>query len=200
MERIVDTRLTHHMDRNNLNIDNQFGYKKYYSTETLLVKIVNNLLLSFDNNIPSVVLLLDLSAAFDTVNQKKLLDILFGEIDIVGTANNVKEGVELVNSLQPNLIFLDIQMPEMDGFTLLENLTNRKFNLIFTTAHDEFALKAIKVSAIDYLLKPVDKDELMEAIEKIQEQKKGGLLEDKLQMLLGNINETVNDKINISYE
>ena len=108
------------------------------------------------------------------------------------------ESIDIINETKPDIVFLDIQMPEMDGFTLLENLTNRKFNLIFTTAHDEFALKAIKVSAIDYLLKPVDKDELMEAIEKIQEQKKGGLLEDKLQMLLGNINETANDKINIS--
>ncbi|MFK5880204.1 MAG: LytTR family DNA-binding domain-containing protein [Flavobacteriaceae bacterium] len=106
--------------------------------------------------------------------------------------------IDIINKTNPDIVFLDIQMPEMDGFTLLENLTNRKFNLIFTTAHDEFALKAIKVSAIDYLLKPVDKDELVEAISKIQEQKKGGLLEDKLQMLLGNINETANDKINIS--
>lgn len=106
--------------------------------------------------------------------------------------------IDIINNTKPDVVFLDIQMPEMDGFTLLENLTNRKFNLIFTTAHDEFALKAIKVSAIDYLLKPVDKDELMEALDKIQQQKKGGLLEDKLQMLLGNINETANDKINIS--
>lgn len=108
------------------------------------------------------------------------------------------ESIEIINKTQPDIVFLDIQMPEMDGFTLLENLTNRKFNLIFTTAHDEFALKAIKVSAIDYLLKPVDKDELMEALDKIQQQKKGDLLEDKLQMLLGNINEANSDKINIS--
>lgn len=71
----------------------------------------------------------------------------------------------------------------MDGFTLLENLTNRNFNLIFTTTHDEFAMKAIKVSAIDYLLKPIDKDELIEAIKKIEENRKGDFLEDKLQFL-----------------
>ena len=57
--------------------------------------------------------------------------------------------------------------PEMDGFSMIENLENRDFNLIFTTAHDEFALKAIKVSAIDYLLKPVDKDELLASMDKI---------------------------------
>jgi two-component system LytT family response regulator len=106
--------------------------------------------------------------------------------------------IDIINNTKPDIVFLDIQMPEMDGFTLLENLSYRKFSLIFTTAHDEFALKALKVSAIDYLLKPVDKDELIEAIDKIKENKKGDLLEDKLQMLLGNINETNNDKINIS--
>jgi two-component system LytT family response regulator len=106
--------------------------------------------------------------------------------------------IKIINETLPDIVFLDIQMPEMDGFTLLEKLENRKFNLIFTTAHDEFALKAIKVSAIDYLLKPVDKDELIEAVDKVKVQKKGGLLEDKLQVLLGNINETANEKINIS--
>ena len=94
-------------------------------------------------------------------------------------------------------MFLDIQMPEMDGFTLIENLTYRNFNLIFTTAHDEFALKAIKVSAIDYLLKPVDRDELIAAIGKIRMQEKDALLEDKLELLLGNLNKN-HDKINIS--
>lgn len=118
-------------------------------------------------------------------------------VEIIKCISPVKS-IEIINKTKPDIVFLDIQMPEMDGFTLLENLSNRKFNLIFTTAHDEFALKAIKVSAIDYLLKPVDKDELIEAVDKIQDQKKGNLLEDKLQMLLGNINETASEKINIS--
>jgi two-component system LytT family response regulator len=88
-------------------------------------------------------------------------------------------------------------MPEMDGFTMIEKLENRDFNLIFTTAHDEFALKAIKVSAIDYLLKPVDKDELIVSMKKINNIKKGDVLENKLQVLLNNLNDN-NDKINIS--
>ncbi|AOW21133.1 LytR/AlgR family response regulator transcription factor [Urechidicola croceus] len=112
--------------------------------------------------------------------------------------NSPIESIDIINKELPDVVFLDIQMPEMDGFTLLENLSNRKFNLIFTTAHDEFALKAIKVSAIDYLLKPVDKDELIEAVDKIQKVKKGELLEDKLQLLLGTLDEASNDKINIS--
>lgn len=119
------------------------------------------------------------------------------EVEIT-KCNSPIESIDVINNTNPDVVFLDIQMPEMDGFTLLENLTNRKFNLIFTTAHDEFALKAIKVSAIDYLLKPVDKDELIEALDKIKQTQKGDLLEDKLQLLLGNINETQNDKINIA--
>jgi two-component system LytT family response regulator len=111
--------------------------------------------------------------------------------------NSPIESIKVIGDLKPDVVFLDIQMPEMDGFTLLENLNFKKFNLIFTTAHDEFALKAIKVSAIDYLLKPVDKDELISAIDKIKEQQKDALLEDKLQLLLGNLNSN-HDKINIS--
>jgi len=81
---------------------------------------------------------------------------------------------------------------------MIEKLKFKKFNLIFTTAHDEFALKAIKVSAIDYLLKPVDKDELLEAIAKVRPSNTDLKLEDKLQLLLNNINGSPSDKINIS--
>jgi two-component system LytT family response regulator len=111
--------------------------------------------------------------------------------------NSPIKAIKVIENLKPDIVFLDIQMPEMDGFTLIENLMYRNFNLIFTTAHDEFALKAIKVSAIDYLLKPVDKDELIVAIGKIRTQEKDALLEDKLELLLGNLNRN-HDKINIS--
>ncbi|MGV8945877.1 MAG: LytR/AlgR family response regulator transcription factor [Lutibacter sp.] len=115
----------------------------------------------------------------------------------VTTCNSPIKAIDIINTKKPDVVFLDIQMPEMDGFTMIEKLENRDFNLIFTTAHDEFALKAIKVSAIDYLLKPVDKDELMAAMDKIKKSKKSDLLENKLQLLLNNINEN-SDKINIS--
>ncbi len=115
----------------------------------------------------------------------------------VTTCNSPIKAIDIINTKKPDVVFLDIQMPEMDGFTMIEKVENRDFNLIFTTAHDEFALKAIKVSAIDYLLKPVDKDELMAAMDKIKKSKKSDLLENKLQLLLNNINEN-SDKINIS--
>ncbi|MDP3313914.1 LytTR family DNA-binding domain-containing protein [Lutibacter sp.] len=115
----------------------------------------------------------------------------------ITTCNSPIKAIDIINNNKPDVVFLDIQMPEMDGFTLIEKVNNRDFNLIFTTAHDEFALKAIKVSAIDYLLKPVDKDELVAAMGKIIKSKKGDLLENKLQLLLNNLNDS-NDKINIS--
>lgn len=115
----------------------------------------------------------------------------------ITTCNSPIKAIDIIDNDKPDVVFLDIQMPEMDGFTMIEKLKNRDFNLIFTTAHDEFALKAIKVSAIDYLLKPVDKDELIAAMGKIKESKKGDLLENKLQLLLNNLNDN-NDKINIS--
>lgn len=119
------------------------------------------------------------------------------DVEITTCSSPIK-AIDIINNDKPDVVFLDIQMPEMDGFTMIEKLDNRDFNLIFTTAHDEFALKAIKVSAIDYLLKPVDKDELQEAISKIETSKKGGdLLEDKLQLLLQNLNDN-SDKVNIS--
>jgi len=112
--------------------------------------------------------------------------------------NSPKEGIDIINNEKPDLVFLDIEMPEIDGFELLQQLNYKDFNLIFTTAHDEFALKAIKVSAIDYLLKPVDKDELITAVDKVKAVKKDTKLEDKLESLFTNMNAPKSDKINIA--
>ncbi len=111
--------------------------------------------------------------------------------------NSPVEAIAVIEKEKPDLVFLDIEMPEMDGFTMLQKLSNTNFDLIFTTAHDEFALKAIKVSAIDYLLKPVDKDELITAVDKVRESRKGNQLEDKLQSLFTNLKDK-NDKISIA--
>ncbi len=110
--------------------------------------------------------------------------------------NSPIEAITIIKEEKPDLVFLDIDMPEMDGFTLLQKLSYTNFDLIFTTAHDEYALQAIKVSAIDYLLKPVDKDELITAVDKVVASRKGNQLEDKLQSLFSNLNKS--DKINIS--
>ena len=85
-ERVVFRRLSTHLERNDLNVSNQYGYKKRHSCEILLLKRVNDILKRFESNFATVLLLLDLSAAFDTVNINKLLDILRNEIGICGTA------------------------------------------------------------------------------------------------------------------
>lgn len=79
-------------------------------------------------------------------------------------------GVELVKELEPDIVFLDIQMPEMDGFTFINQFPERKFTFIFTTAYDDYAIKAVKVKAFDYLLKPIDIDELTLALTKAQKE------------------------------
>jgi two-component system LytT family response regulator len=98
---------------------------------------------------------------------KKLLQE-FGEIEVIDEAANVQEGIEKIERLNPELIFLDIQMPGKTGFDLLEEL-DRAPKVIFTTAYDEFALKAFEVNALDYLLKPVEPKRLADALQKVSQ-------------------------------
>src|SRR5919107_3533852 len=98
---------------------------------------------------------------------KKLLQE-FGEIEVIDEAANVQEGIEKIEKHNPDLIFLDIQMPGKTGFDLLEEL-DRAPKVIFTTAYDEFALKAFEVNAFDYLLKPVEPKRLSDAIQKVKQ-------------------------------
>lgn len=90
------------------------------------------------------------------------------EIEIVGEAVNVAEAQEKIIELKPQLLFLDIQMPGEDGFTLLEKIDPPLPQVIFTTAYDEFAVKAFEFNALDYLLKPVDPSRLVSALEKLR--------------------------------
>jgi two-component system LytT family response regulator len=93
----------------------------------------------------------------------------FPEIQLVAEVSNVDEALDLIDKLKPQLVFLDIQMPEKTGFDLLEDLIETPA-IIFTTAYDEFAIKAFEVNALDYLLKPLQKDRLSEAINKAKRQ------------------------------
>lgn len=88
------------------------------------------------------------------------------QLAIVGEAEGVEAGLKLIKAQEPNLIFLDIKMNDGTGFDLLKKIENRNFHVIFTTAYDQFAIKAIKYSALDYLMKPIDIDELKEAVNK----------------------------------
>lgn len=87
------------------------------------------------------------------------------DIEVIGQCENGFDGVKMINERQPDLVFLDIQMPKITGFEMLE-LLEHKPEIIFTTAYDQFALKAFELNAVDYLLKPFAKDRLLAAIEK----------------------------------
>jgi two-component system LytT family response regulator len=100
-------------------------------------------------------------------NELKKLVLDFPEIEVIAEAANAAEGVEKIDSLNPDLIFLDIQMPGKTGFDMLSEL-ERAPNVIFTTAYDEYALKAFEVNALDYLLKPVEPKRLADALQKLQ--------------------------------
>lgn len=90
------------------------------------------------------------------------------EIEVVNTFTSPEEAIEYLNHQTPDCLFLDIQMPTMDGFQFLEKLKNPEFAVIITTAYNEFAIKALKHEAIDYLLKPIDSDDLGDTIKKIK--------------------------------
>ena len=93
----------------------------------------------------------------------------FNEIEIIAEASNADEGLDLIDKLKPQLIFLDIQMPEKTGFEMLEELIETPA-IIFTTAYNEFAIKAFEVNALDYILKPIETSRLREAISKAKKQ------------------------------
>lgn len=106
-------------------------------------------------------------------NELKKLLSEYPEIEVVDEAANVDEGIRKIEALEPDLIFLDIQMPGKTGFDLLREL-NRAPEVIFTTAYDEYALRAFEVNALDYLLKPIEPKRLADAIHKLEEEEETG--------------------------
>lgn len=115
------------------------------------------------------------------------------ELEIIGEASSINEGITKIKQLKPELVFLDIQLSDGLGFEILSTLKEYDFKVIFTTAYSQYAIKAIKFSALDYLLKPIDSEELIEAIDKIKKIKK----EDdilKIETFLSNIQTSTNRK------
>ncbi len=116
-------------------------------------------------------------------------------ITIIETAENVETGVDAIRRLSPDLVFLDISMPDGTGFDLLGKVSDKKFDVIFTTATDKYALKAIKYSALDYLLKPIDSEELKSAVGKVTHKSVGLTTMENLNFLLQNLKQN-NDNYN----
>jgi two-component system LytT family response regulator len=118
------------------------------------------------------------------------------EVEIVGTANSAIEGIQIINSKKPDLILLDIEMPYANGFELLKSIPERNFDVIFVTAYNQYGIEAVKANALDYILKPIDKDELISAIKKsIANKTKGN--NDKLDNLLNQTHSVKSSKIKI---
>jgi two-component system LytT family response regulator len=105
------------------------------------------------------------------------------EVQLLAQCNSAVQGLEAIAQYQPDVVFLDVEMPKMNGFEMLQQFSHIPFDVIFTTGYDAYAIKAFRFSAIDYLLKPVDKDELMKAVAKVN-QKTGHNLTQQLDILL----------------
>ena len=97
----------------------------------------------------------------------EMLKLYCSSVEIVGQAYNVESAYEMINNLKPDLVLLDIKMPDGSGFDLLNKFENLDFKVIFITAHEEYAIKAFHFSALDYILKPIDPSDLIHAIEKV---------------------------------
>ena len=119
---------------------------------------------------------------------KALINLLDPSVEVIGEAYSVEAGKVLIDKEEPDLVLLDIRMGDGTGFDLLEKLHFKDFNLIFTTAHEEYALRAFRYSAIDYLTKPIDPDLLLDAIHKVKEHHKKYDLNLKLEALVQNRN------------
>ena len=117
---------------------------------------------------------------------KRLINDYCENVEILAIAHSVSEGVKTLEKFRPQLVFLDIEMQTGTGFDLLRKVDNLNFEVVFTTAYEHYALKAIKFSAIDYLLKPIDWQELQEAVAKVRE-KIQSAPNDRINHLLQNI-------------
>ncbi|MEL7124544.1 MAG: LytTR family DNA-binding domain-containing protein [Bacteroidota bacterium] len=128
---------------------------------------------------------------------QKLLQIHCNNTEVVGLAANLKQAKTLLSKISPDLLLLDINLGKETGFDLLNQLTTNNFSLVFTTAYDEFALKAFKYHAIDYLLKPIDPDALTKVVERVRNHKNRVDLQN-IPLLLQSIQSQTFDRITIS--
>jgi len=115
-------------------------------------------------------------------------------VEIVGQAKGYQSGLDEITKCKPDVIFLDIQMPDGSGFKLLEDLKEINFEIIFTTAYDQYAIKAIKYSALDYLLKPIVPDDLINSVDKAIQKKNSGRINKNIRIFLENITQKTEPK------
>lgn len=118
---------------------------------------------------------------------KNLLEEFCVNIEVIGLAASVSEAIEIIKLKKPDVIFLDIELQTGTGFDVLEQVTHLDFEVVFTTAFEQYAIKAVKFSSLDYLLKPIDLDELQRAVEKAQNKKNQTTYKKQLETLMLNL-------------
>ena len=123
---------------------------------------------------------------------KSMLGSEFPQLDLSSEASNCSEAVKLCNQLQPSLVFLDIDLGDQSGFEFLELTSHKNFRLIFISAFDAFAIRAFKVNAVDYILKPFSKEELVNAVHKALDHPYYTDMKDSIQLLVESINGETN--------
>ena len=119
------------------------------------------------------------------------------EVLIDGVAEGVNEAEQLIREKNPDLLFLDVEMEDGTGFDLLDRFPTLDFNVIFTTAYDEFAIRAFRYNAVDYLLKPIDPDELAVAIEKVKHQRNQEVFQSQIAQLVESATNKIFDRITL---
>jgi two-component system LytT family response regulator len=109
------------------------------------------------------------------------------QVEIVAECTTPEDGIRKIEALRPDILFLDVEMPRMNGFVMLQHLTNRDFELIFTTAYDQYAIEAIRASALDYLVKPVEVEDLTEAVDRAMRKRQQPAGTVRIETLLHNL-------------
>lgn len=134
----------------------------------------------------------------DEVNNLQSLEFLLNNdcegVIVAGKANDAVQARKWLTNHTADVIFLDINMPGESGFEFLQSLASRNFKVVFVTAYNQYAIQAIKASALDYILKPVNIDELKQAVEKLKDAVKNNITSDQNQLMLENFLETIHKK------
>jgi two-component system, LytTR family, response regulator len=118
---------------------------------------------------------------------KKLLELNCPEVEVVATCNSAEHARQKLEEVKPDLLFLDVRMPGKSGLDMLSEIAEKKFEVIFVTAHNEYLLQALQFSAVDYLMKPVDEDRLVEAVERVKKRLQEEAVSGRAETLLYNI-------------
>src|SRR5215213_6176510 len=118
---------------------------------------------------------------------QKMLDVYCPGVNIVATCSNAAAAKQQIDLLKPDVVFLDIQMPGKTGLEMLTDISPKDFEVIFVTAYNEYMLQALQYSAADYLLKPVDEDRLVEAVQRVEQRLHAAKKEERTNALMYNL-------------